>query len=116
MAAATASRSGRFSGPRSTRSSTRQATDTTRWRDPGIRASWKPQLTVVPFRYVPGSGDADAANARLLDVYNASKRVFCRARCCRGNYICWPVHRQPPHAPRRIDETIQIVRSAAADL
>jgi hypothetical protein len=43
---------------------------------PGFDVPWEPEVTVVPFRYVPASGDVDGFNRRLLERINASKRIF----------------------------------------
>lgn len=83
---------------------------------PGFEVPWEPQLTVVPFRYVPGSGNADAANARLLDRINASKRVFLSSTMLRGDYMLRPCIVNHRTHRDRIDEAIEIIRSAAADL
>ena len=83
---------------------------------PGFELPWEPELTVVPFRYVAGSGDADAANARLLQAVNASKRVFISSTMLRGNYMLRPCIVNHRTHRDRIDEAIEIIRAAATDL
>ena len=83
---------------------------------PGFELPWEPEMTVVPFRYVPRSGDADAFNRALLERINASKRVFLSSTLIDGRFIlraCVVSHRT--HRDR-IDEAIQIIRSASQDL
>jgi aromatic-L-amino-acid decarboxylase len=83
---------------------------------PGFEVPWPPDLTVVAFRYRPRSGDAEAFNARLLERINASKRVFLSSTTLRGRFTiraCIVSHRT--HRDR-IEETVDIVRRAAAAL
>jgi aromatic-L-amino-acid decarboxylase len=83
---------------------------------PGFELPWEPELTVVPFRYVPRTGDAEAFNQALLERINASKRVFLSSTTIGGRFIlraCVVSHRT--HRDR-IDEAIVIIRSAAEDL
>ena len=85
-------------------------------RVPGFELPWEPELTVVPFRYVPRSGDADAFNRVLLDRINASKRVFLSSTLIDGRFIlraCVVSHRT--HRDR-VEEAIQIIIAAAEDL
>jgi aromatic-L-amino-acid decarboxylase len=80
---------------------------------PELELPWAPQLTVVPFRL--RDGDADA-NRRFLERINASKRVFLSSTLVHGEYTiraCIVVHRT--HRDR-IDECIEIVRAAAAEV
>jgi aromatic-L-amino-acid decarboxylase len=55
--------------------------------EPGIECLDEPQLSVVPFRYVPKSGDADAFNARLMQAVHARRRVFLSSTTLRGRYV-----------------------------
>ncbi|MYT30110.1 hypothetical protein [Streptomyces sp. MspMP-M5] len=41
---------------------------------PGLKVPLEPDLTAVPFRYLPERGDPDAFNRRLLARINDSKR------------------------------------------
>ena len=82
--------------------------------DPNVELCWEPQLTVVPFR-LAGVEDDDRQKA-FLDRINASKRVFLSSTTIDGRYLlraCIVSHRT--HGDR-IDECIDIVRNAAADL
>ncbi|HEY7875023.1 MAG TPA: pyridoxal-dependent decarboxylase [Actinomycetota bacterium] len=83
---------------------------------PGFEVPWEPELTVVPFRYVPESGDADDANRRLLELINGSKRVFMSSTMLHGNYMIRPCIVSHRTHRDRIDEAIEIIRSAAASL
>ena len=83
---------------------------------PGFEVPWEPELTVVPFRYVPKSGDAEAFNRALLERINASKRVFLSSTLIEGRFTlraCVVSHRT--HRDR-IDEAIAIIKSAVEDL
>ncbi len=80
---------------------------------PEIELPWAPQLTVVAFRL----RDRDAeTNKRFLERINASKRVFLSSTLVDGDYTlraCIVSHRT--HRDR-IDECIEIVRAAAAEV
>jgi aromatic-L-amino-acid decarboxylase len=80
---------------------------------PELELPWTPQLTVVPFRL---RGADEDANRRLLERINASKRVFLSSTMIHGRYTiraCIVSHRT--HRDR-IDECVEIVRRAAADV
>ncbi len=89
---------------------------------PGFELPVVPDLTVVPFRYVPrvagGSTDAaiDAFNKALLDRINEPKRVFMTSTLIRGRFVIRPCIVSHRTHKDRIDEAIEIVRSAAAEL
>jgi aromatic-L-amino-acid/L-tryptophan decarboxylase len=80
---------------------------------PELEVPWRPQVTVVPFRLADGD---DEANQRFLARINASKRVFLSSTVIHGRYTlraciqCHRTHRD------RIDECIEIVRKAAAEV
>ncbi|HZD79226.1 MAG TPA: aminotransferase class V-fold PLP-dependent enzyme [Actinomycetota bacterium] len=79
--------------------------------DPRLELPWSPDLTVVPFRLRDGD---DAANRRLLETVNASKRVFLSSTVIDGRFTiraCILSHRT--HRDR-IEECIAIVRDAVA--
>ncbi len=82
--------------------------------DPNIEVCWRPQLSTVAFRL---AGDADDdRQAEFLRRINASKRVFLSSTRIHGRYvlrICIVSHRT--HRDR-IDECIEIVAKAAAEL
>ncbi len=85
--------------------------------DPNVELCWDPQLTVVPFR-LAGTGDEGAIERQkaFLDRINASKRVFLSSTMIHGRYVlraCIVSHRTHKD---RIDECIEIVRDAAAEL
>jgi aromatic-L-amino-acid decarboxylase len=78
---------------------------------PELELPWQPDLSVVPFRLRDGD---DAANRRLLDAINDSKRVFLSSTVLDGRFtlrVCILSHRT--HRDR-IDECIEIVRGAVA--
>jgi aromatic-L-amino-acid decarboxylase len=83
---------------------------------PGFELPWKPDLTVIPFRYRPRSGDPEEFNRRLLERINASRRVFLSSTMIDGSFVIracivsFRTHRD------RIEEAIQIIRSSAAEL
>ena len=80
---------------------------------PGFELPWEPEITVVPFRYCPATGDIDAFNRRLLEMINASKRVFLSSTRLNGDFwirACIVSHRT--HRDR-IDEAIGIIQDAA---
>lgn len=83
---------------------------------PGFEVPWEPDLTVVAFRYLPSSGDPEEFNRRLLERINGSKRVFLSSTILGGRFTiraCIVSHRT--HRDR-IDEAIEIIRQAAAEL
>jgi aromatic-L-amino-acid decarboxylase len=81
--------------------------------EPLLELPWRPQLTVVPFHLRRGD---EQANRRLLERINASKRVFLSSTLINGRYTiraCIVSHRT--HRDR-IDECIDIVRAAVAEV
>ncbi len=82
-------------------------------QEPLLEIPWEPQLTVVAFRLAGGDQEA---NTRLLQLINASQRVFLSSTLVADGYLiraCIVSHRT--HADR-IDECIEIVRKAAAEV
>jgi aromatic-L-amino-acid/L-tryptophan decarboxylase len=80
---------------------------------PGLELFGEPELTVVPFRLREGG---EEANRRLLDLINASKRVVLSSTLLQGDFTiraCILSHRT--HRDR-IEECVQIVRRAVADV
>ena len=85
-------------------------------REPGFDVPWKPELTVVPFRYLPKTGDADAFNRRLLERINASQRIFLSSTLLNGAFwlrACIVSHRT--HRDR-VEEAVRIITDAARAL
>ncbi|MFJ9614988.1 pyridoxal phosphate-dependent decarboxylase family protein [Streptomyces noursei] len=83
---------------------------------PGFEVPLDPDLTAVPFRYLPERGDPDAFNRRLLARINDSKRVFLSSTLLDGHFIiraCIVSHRT--HRDR-VEEAVRIIRSAVQDL
>jgi aromatic-L-amino-acid decarboxylase len=83
---------------------------------PGFQLPWEPELTVVAFCYQPRGGDANHFNQRLLERINASRRIFLSSTMIGGRYVlraCVVSHRT--HRDR-IEEAVEIIRSAAAEL
>jgi aromatic-L-amino-acid decarboxylase len=81
--------------------------------DARIDVLWPPQLTVLAFRL---AGADDETQKRFLDRINASKRVFLSSTVIDGRYtlrICIVNHRTHKD---RIEECIEIVSRAAAEL
>ncbi len=81
--------------------------------DPNLEVPWAPDLTVVVFRLRDGD---DEANRQLLTAINAGKRVFLSSTVLHGRFTiraCILSHRT--HRDR-VDECIEIVRKAAAEL
>jgi aromatic-L-amino-acid/L-tryptophan decarboxylase len=84
----------------------------------GFEVPWEPDLTVVPFWYRPRSAgmDAEQFNRGLLARINASKRVFLSSTMVDGRFVlraCIVSHRTHED---RIEEAIEIIRSAASEL
>jgi len=52
----------------------------------GFECRLEPELSVVVYRYVPKSGDANAFNKRLLESVVADGRVFISSTVLEGNY------------------------------
>jgi aromatic-L-amino-acid/L-tryptophan decarboxylase len=80
---------------------------------PELELPWEPELTVVPFRLRDGS---DADDRALLDRINASKRVVLSSTVIEDRFTiraCILSHRT--HRDR-IEECVQIVRRAVADV
>jgi aromatic-L-amino-acid decarboxylase len=88
-------------------------------RSSALDLPWDPELSIVALRLTSRSADAEAENARnraLLERINASKRVFLSSTMIDGRFtlriaiLSHRTHRD------RIEEAIDIVRSAASDL
>jgi len=76
----------------------------------------EPELSVVPFRYRPPDGDAEAFNRRLLERINASGRVFLSSTVLDGRFTlraCILSHRTRKD---RVQEAVQIITRAAGEL
>jgi aromatic-L-amino-acid decarboxylase len=52
----------------------------------GFESRLQPELSVVVYRYVPKTGDADEFNKRLLEAVIADGRVFISSTMLEGNY------------------------------
>lgn len=81
--------------------------------DPSLEVPWAPDLTVVAFRLRDRD---DAASRALLERINASRRVFLSSTVVEGRFTlraCIVSHRT--HRDR-IDECIDIIRRAAAEI
>jgi aromatic-L-amino-acid decarboxylase len=87
---------------------------------PNFELSVKPDLTVVPFRYVPPSASSDEevddVNRALLDRINETRRVFMSSTLLRGRFVIRPCIVSHRTHKDRIDEAIEIIRSSAAAL
>lgn len=55
-------------------------------RSPGFETGPEPELSVVTYRYVPGHGDADAFNRRLLQAVLDDGRVFISSTLLDGKF------------------------------
>ena len=80
-------------GAEAFRDNLREKLELARWAyeelrdEPGIEMLDEPQLSIVAFRYVPASGDADAANARILQRVNGYRRVFISSTRITGRIV-----------------------------
>ncbi len=87
---------------------------------PNFELPVKPDLTVVPFRYVPPSASSDEEvddlNRALLDRINETRRVFMSSTLLRGRFVIRPCIVSHRTHKDRIDEAIEIIRSAATSL
>jgi glutamate/tyrosine decarboxylase-like PLP-dependent enzyme len=54
---------------------------------PGWETGPYPELSVVTYRYVPASGDADAFNQRLVDAVQADGKVFISSTRVDGKFM-----------------------------
>ena len=86
--------------------------------DPNVEVCWRPQLSTVAFRLAGSSAgvDDDDRQQEFLRRINTSKRVFLSSTRIHGRYVlrvCILSHRT--HRDR-IDECIEIVAKAAAEL
>jgi aromatic-L-amino-acid decarboxylase len=78
-----------------------------------LEVPWEPDLSIVAFR--PRSG-GDAAAEQLLDTINQSRRVFLSSTSIDDKKylrVCVLSHRT---GSDRIDEAIEIILKAAANL
>lgn len=80
--------------------------------DPALEVLGEPELTVVGFRLREGD---DAANRRLLERINGTRRVFLSSTSVGGRVVlrlCVLSHRS--HA-EHVAEAVRVIREAAAD-
>lgn len=78
-----------------------------------LEVPWAPQLSIVAFR---PNGEDDDATTRLLEAINASKRVFISSTFIDGRqYLRACVMSHRTHRDR-IDEAIEIIEKAVANL
>jgi aromatic-L-amino-acid decarboxylase len=85
-------------------------------REHGFEVPWRPTLTAVAFRWVPGRGDADAFNAELLRRVTARGRALLSSTRVGGRYmirVCVVSHRT--HRDR-VEEVLDDIREACAEL
>ncbi|GAA4511357.1 MULTISPECIES: pyridoxal phosphate-dependent decarboxylase family protein [Nonomuraea] len=85
-------------------------------RKNGFEVPWRPSLTAVAFRWVPGEGDADAFNAELLRRVTARGRALLSSTRIDGRYmirVCVVSHRT--HRDR-VEELLDIVSETCAAL
>jgi aromatic-L-amino-acid decarboxylase len=79
--------------------------------EPALETPWKPELTIVPFRL-----PSEAANRRLLERLNASRRVFISSTRIDGRYtLRLAILSHRTHADR-IEEALDLILAAAPEL
>jgi aromatic-L-amino-acid decarboxylase len=83
---------------------------------PGFDLPWSPDLTVVPFRYRPRSGDPEEFNRRLLERINGSKRVFLSSTMIKDRFVLRVCIVSFRTHQDRVEEAIDIIRSNAVEL
>jgi len=82
----------------------------------GFEAGPEPDLSVVTFRYLPASGDADDFNRTLVSRLQQDGRIFLSSTQVDGRFtlrlaaVCFRSHRE------HVDAVIEILRSMASDL
>ena len=83
---------------------------------PGFEAGPAPDLSVVTYRYVPASGDANAFNRRLLEAVLQDGRVFISSTRLNGQFVLrlavlhYRTHRDT------IDYLLDLLQASAARL
>ena len=83
---------------------------------PGVDSGPAPQLSVLAFRFLPGTGDADAFNQAVLDRLTAEGRVFLSGTRLRGAFhlrlaiLAARTHRE------QVDEALDRLENVAARL
>jgi aromatic-L-amino-acid decarboxylase len=83
---------------------------------PGFDVPWRPDLSVVPFRYEFRARDEEEGNRALLERINAGGRVFLSSTRLGDRFtlrVCILSHRT--HRDR-IEECVEIIRRSAAEL
>jgi aromatic-L-amino-acid decarboxylase len=56
-------------------------------QEPGFECIGEPDLSVVAYRYLPKSGDANDFNRRLIRTINRSRRLFISSTTLRGTFV-----------------------------
>jgi glutamate/tyrosine decarboxylase-like PLP-dependent enzyme len=82
----------------------------------GIEMGIKPELSVLIFRYVPETGDADQFNKKLIKAVQKDGRVFLSSTNVKGRfYIRLAVLSFRTHLDK-IDQTIEILKEKIANV
>jgi glutamate/tyrosine decarboxylase-like PLP-dependent enzyme len=82
----------------------------------GIETGIKPELSVLIFRYVPETGDADQFNKKLIKAIQEDGRVFLSSTNVNGRfYIRLAVLSFRTHLDK-IDQTIEILKEKIANV
>jgi aromatic-L-amino-acid/L-tryptophan decarboxylase len=82
----------------------------------GFESTIEPELSVVTYRYVPKSGDANAFNKRLLEEVVADGRIFISSTMLKGKFtlrfacLAFRTHL------RTVDQLLTILRSKVIEL
>jgi len=56
-------------------------------REPGFECLGEPDLSVVAYRFLPKSGDANEFNRRLVRAINSSRKLFISSTTVRGMFV-----------------------------
>jgi aromatic-L-amino-acid/L-tryptophan decarboxylase len=82
----------------------------------GLEVPWRPDLSVVAFRCSGGIEDANTRSRALLERINATKRVHLSSTVIDGRLTLRVAILSHRTHLERIEELVEIVRSAAAEL
>ncbi|MEW5902004.1 MAG: pyridoxal-dependent decarboxylase, partial [Acidobacteriota bacterium] len=85
-------------------------------QEPRFESFAEPELSVIPFRFRPKSGDVDAFNRRLLKKINGTKKLYLSSTLLRGEFairVCILSFRT--HI-EQVEEAYEIITSEARNL
>jgi len=84
--------------------------------EPGFECVAVPDLSVIAFRYRPGSGSVDAFNRQLLDKIVRSKKLFLSSTLLNKKFVIRVCILSFRTHQAEVEEAFEIIKTAAREL